>query len=153
MGAETDRDSAPAQDRLPNGSSPDGPPLGATGIPSQDTDTEPPNGSPSVLDLIVAYRRKDRGRYQKLKDEFVEDNGTVQDEYIAVKTQSAAYLTAKRGSVLRWRHSYRIRAYYARALDPRTRRRGQEDPLRGESSGVPFSAAVPRRSSSRSCSR
>jgi hypothetical protein len=83
-----------------------------------DTESEP-TGSPSVHDLIVAYQKNDRRRYQELKNDFVEENGTVQDEYIAVRSQSGVYLTDKRGPVLRWRHSYRIRAYYARALDPK----------------------------------
>jgi hypothetical protein len=81
-------------------------------------DGEPPTGSPSVHDLIVAYQKKDRTQYQLLKNDFIEENGAVQDEYIAVRSQSGVYLTDRASRLLPWRHSYRIRAYYARALNP-----------------------------------
>ncbi|NMO93925.1 hypothetical protein [Actinomycetospora sp. TBRC 11914] len=66
----------------------------------------------------MAYQRKDRSRYRKLKADFVRENGTIRDEYIAVRSQSGVYLTDQKGDILRWRHSYRIQAYYARALNP-----------------------------------
>ncbi|HEY2220546.1 hypothetical protein [Actinomycetospora sp.] len=78
--------------------------------------TENPDGAPSVHDLIVAHHKKNRSAYKALRSEFVEEYGRIQDEYIAVNSESGVYLTDKTDFLRR--HSYRIRAYYAKALDP-----------------------------------